>query len=160
MVGYLFVEGIKGESQDAGHKDWINLVSVEQTIHRPMEPGASGATRHRGTAYFEGILIAKEVDASTPKLAESIADGKNFPMVKIHLVTSSEAGKRIPYLMWELKNARLTSYHIRAVDEHQPPTEQLSLNFEEIKQIYDKLDKQNKSAGKIEYTWKVEEGIA
>ena len=32
------------------------------------------------------------------------------------------------------------------------------MDFEEIKQTYDKLDKQNKSQGKVEYTWKVEEG--
>jgi type VI secretion system Hcp family effector len=105
------------------------------------------------------VVVVKEVDASTPKLAEAIADGKSFPVVKIDLCTSSEGGKRVPYLQWELKNVRVTDYNVSATgDEGAVPTEQLAFNFEEIKQVYDKLDKQNKSQGKVEYTWKIEEG--
>lgn len=159
MAGYLKIGDIKGESTDEGHKDWINLLSVSQAITRPMGSGASGSTRHRATATFGDIVCVKEVDASTPKLAEAIADGKHFPKVEIHLCTSSEGGKRVPYLTWELKNARVTSYSVSgATDGGAVPTEQLSLNYEEIKQTYDKLDKENKSKGKVEYTWKVEEG--
>jgi len=47
-----------------------------------------------------------------------------------------------------------------ATDGGQPPTEQLSLNYEEIKWTYDELDKENKSKGAVETTWKVEEGTA
>ena len=161
MAAYLFIEGIKGESKDAGHEGWINLISVDQAIHRPMAGGTSGAARHRSSVIFDDVVVMKEADASTPKLAEAIADGKSFPTVKIDLCTSSEGGKRIPYLQWELKNVRVTDYNLSATgDEGAPPTEQLAFNFEEIKQVYDKLDKQNKSQGKVEYTWKVEEGTA
>lgn len=160
MAGYLKVGDIKGESNDEGHKDWINLLSVSNNITRPMGAGASGSTRHRSSATFGDVVCVKEVDASTPKLQESIADGTNFPKVNIDLCTSSEGGKRIPYLRWELKNCRVTSYSVSgATDGSQVPTEQLSLNFEEIKVTYDKLDKNNKSQGKVEYTWKIEEGV-
>ena len=160
MAGYLKLGDIKGESTDDGHKDWINLLSVSQSITRPMGAGASGSTRHRALATFGDVVCVKEVDASTPKLAEAIADGKNFDKVEIHLCTSSEGGKRIPYLIWELKKCRVTSYSVSGATEGgQVPTEQLSLNYEEIKQTYDKLDKQNKSKGKVEYNWKIEEGV-
>jgi type VI secretion system secreted protein Hcp len=159
MAAYAYIEGIKGESQDAGHEEWVNLLSVDQAIHRPISGGASGSTRHRSSVIFDDIVIMKEVDASTPKLAEAIADGAHIPTVKIHLCTSSEGGQRVPYLQWELKNVRVTDYNLSAMaDEGAVPTEQVAFNFEEIKQIYDKLDKQNKSQGKVEYTWKVEEG--
>lgn len=161
MAAYLYVEGIKGESTDSGHEGWINLMSVDQAIHRPVAAGVSGSTRHRSTVIFDDVVVMKEVDASTPKLAEAIADGKHFPLVKVHLCTSSEGGKRIPYLQWELKKVRVTDYNLSATgDEGVVPTEQLAFNFEEIKQTYDKLDKQNKSQGKVEYTWKVEEGTS
>jgi type VI secretion system secreted protein Hcp len=160
MAGYLKMGDIKGESTDDGHKDWINLLSVSNNITRPMGAGASGSTRHRSSATFGDIVCVKEVDASTPKLQEAIADGTNFPEVKLDLCTSSEGGKRVPYLKWELKNGRVTSYSVGgAADGAQVPTEQLSLNFEEIKVIYDKLGKDNKSGGKVEYTWKLEEGV-
>lgn len=159
MAGYMKIGDIKGESQDEGHKDWINLLSVSGNITRPMGAGASGSTRHRASATFGDIVCVKEVDASTPKLQEAIADGTNYAKVEIHLCTSSEGGKRIPYLTWDLKNARVTSYSVSGATEGGVPTEQLSLNYEEIKVTYDKLGKDNKSAGKVEYTWKVEEGV-
>lgn len=159
MAGYLQVGDIKGESTDDGHKDWINLLSVSSSITRPMGAGASGSTRHRSSATFGDVVCVKEVDASTPKLQEAIADGANFKSVKIDLCTSSEGGKRIPYLQYELTNARVSSYSVSgATDGSQPPTEQISFNYEEIKVTYDKLDKENKSSGKVEYTWKIEEG--
>jgi len=160
MAGYLKIGDIKGESTDDGHKDWINLLSVSNGINRPMGVGASGSTRHRSSASFGDIICVKEVDASTPKLQEAIADGTNFAKVEIHLCTSSEGGKRIPFLMWELKNCRVSSYSVSgATDGNSPPTESLSFNFEEIKVTYDKLGKDNKSAGKVDYSWKIEEGV-
>lgn len=160
MAGYLKLGDVKGESVDEGHKDWINLLSVSQNISRPMSSGVSGSTRHRASANFGDIMCVKEVDASTPKLAELIADGKHIPKVEIHLTTSSGGDKRLPYLVWELKNVRVTSYSVAgATDGGSVPTESLSLNYEEIKQVYDKLDKENKSQGKVEYTWKIEEGV-
>ena len=71
----------------------------------------------------------------------------------------SEGDKRIPYLKFVLTNARVTSYSVSGATEGGAvPTEQFSLNYEEIKWTYDELDKQNKSKGKVEATWKVEEG--
>lgn len=160
MAGYLQVGDVKGESTDDGHKDWINLLSISSSITRPMGAGASGSTRHRSSATFGDVVCVKEVDASTPKLQEAIADGTNFKTVKIDLCTSSEGGKRIPYIQYELTNARVSSYSVSgATDGSQPPTEQISFNFEEIKVTYDKLDKENKSKGKVEYSWKIEEGV-
>ena len=67
--------------------------------------------------------------------------------------------KRIPYFKFELKNARVTSYSVSGATEGGGvPTEQISLNYEEIKWTYDKLDSENKSKGKVESTWKVEAG--
>jgi type VI secretion system Hcp family effector len=159
MAGYLKLGDVKGESVDDGHKDWINLLSVSQAITRPMSSGVSGSTRHRASANFGDIICVKEVDASTPKIAEAIADGKHFPKVEIHLTTSSGGDKRLPYLTWDLKNVRVTSYSVAGATDGGVPTESMSLNYEEIKQVYDKLDKENKSSGKVEYTWKVEEGV-
>jgi len=128
---------------------------------RPVAAGASGSTRQRSSATLEDIVLVKELDKSTPKLAEAICTGVNFPKVEIHLCTSSEGGARIPYFKYELKNVRVTSYSVSgATDGGQPPTEQLSLNYEEIKWTYDELDKENKSKGAVETTWKVEEGTA
>src|SRR5690606_22967576 len=127
----------------AGHEKWIDILSVSQAISRPMGAGMSGSARHRATATLGDVVVVKQVDKSTPKLAEAICEGKNCKKVVIHLTTSSDGGSgRTPYLMWEPKNCRVTSNSVSgATDGASVPTEQLSLNDEEIKQPYDELDK-------------------
>ena len=85
MAGYVQIGDIKGESVDANHKDWINLLSVSQSVSRPMRAGISGSTRQRASADLGDIICVKEVDASTPKLIQAICDGRNYPEVKIDL---------------------------------------------------------------------------
>jgi type VI secretion system secreted protein Hcp len=159
MAGYVKLGSIVGESTEPKHSEWINLLAVSQDISRPIAAGASGSTRQRSSATLGDILLTKEVDKSTPKLAEAICKGTNFPKVEIHLCTSSEGGTRIPYFMYELKNVRVTDYNISgACDGGIPPSETLSLNYEEVKWTYDELDKENNSKGAVETSWKVEEG--
>jgi type VI protein secretion system component Hcp len=60
------------------------------------------------------------------------------------------------YLKYELKNVMISSYSVSA--ESGRPMEQFSINFEEIKVTYTE-QVAGKSSGKVEYTWKVEEGV-
>lgn len=159
MAGYIKIGDIKGEAQDKDHKEWINLLSVSQSLSRPMRAGVSGSTRQRASVDCGDIVCVKEVDASTPKLIEAICDGKNFPEVKIDLVTSTGAEGRMPFFQWELKNVRVTNYDVSgATQDGAVPTESFALNYEEIRWVYDKMDKAGSSVGKVESTWKVEEG--
>lgn len=159
MAGYLKIGDIKGESTDAKHKDWINLLSVSQGVSRPMKAGVSGSTRQRASVDCGDVVCVKEMDASTPKLISAICDGTNFGMVYIDLCTSTGAAGRVPYFQWELHNVRVTSYDVSgAATDGAVPTESFSLNFEEIKWTYDKMGKDGKSQGKLDATWKVEEG--
>jgi len=159
MAGYIKIGDIKGESVDKEHKDWINLLSVSQGLSRPMPQGASGSTRQRGSVSCGDVMLVKEMDASSPKLLEAICDGTVFPKVEIDLSTSTGAGARVPYFQWELQNVMVSDYSVSgATDDGSVPTEQFSLNYEEIKWTYDKMGKDGKSSGKVEATWKVEEG--
>lgn len=158
-AGYIKIGDIKGESQDSEHKDWINLLSVSQSITRPMSSGATGSTRQRSSATFGDVVVVKEIDKSTPKLQESIATGQVYPRVELELTNpSTDSGGR-PYLRWELTNVQITNYRVSgSVGGGAVPTESFSLNFEEIKVIYDEFGTDGTSKGKVEYTWKVEEG--
>jgi type VI secretion system secreted protein Hcp len=161
MAGYLKIGDIKGEAVDKGHKEWINLLSVNQSLTRPMSAGISGSTRQRASVSCGDVVCVKEMDASTPKLIQAICDGKVFPKVNIDLCTSTGAGARVPYYQWELINVMIADYNVSgATDGPAVPTESISLNYEEIKWTYDKMGKDGGSQGKIDASWKVEEGVA
>jgi type VI secretion system secreted protein Hcp len=179
---YIKFDGIDGEAQDKDHKGWSVIVSFSQPIHRPSS--GTDVTRRRGEVVIEDIVVVKEIDKASPKLAEAICTGKVFPKVEIHLTGPSEGSTcQGTFYIYELKNVMITSYKatgsnplayalitpapdsilpysgpfiVQAVDA---PMEELSLNFEEIKVIYTECDPSTgKSKGNVEYSWKVEEG--
>lgn len=161
MAGYLKIGDIKGESVDKGHKEWINLLSVNQSLTRPMAAGISGSTRQRASVTCGNVMCVKEMDSSTPKLIQAICDGTVYPEVEIHLCTSTGAGARVAYFLWNLVNVMVSDYSVSgATDGPAVPTESISLNYEEITWTYDKMGKDGASKGKVDASWKVEEGVA
>lgn len=159
---YIKFAGIDGESQDKDHKDWCDILSFQQGITKPGGPGATtGPTRRRGDVQFEDIVITKELDKASPKLAESLCKGSVFPLVMIELSQSYPDAGRVTYYAYELKNVQLTSYMVTnegTLDGY--PFETMTINFEEIKVTYTEIDDMGKKKGTIEYSWKVEEGKA
>jgi len=158
MAAFIKFDGLDGECQDKDHKAWSDLLSLSQGIHKPGG-GATGATRRRGDTILDDIQCTKEVDKSSPKLAEAVCNGKVFPKVTIDFTASYTDAGRVTYLRYELKNVQVNSFQLSGAGQSEAvPTESLSLNFEEIKVTYTENDNQGKKKGNVEYSWKVEEG--
>lgn len=157
MAGYIKFDGVDGECQDKDHKNWSDLGSFSQAIHKPG--GGTGATRRRGDVVLDDLLCVKELDKSSPKLAEAVCKGKVFPKVEIHLTASYTDAGRVTYYAYELKNVQVVNYSISGAGQSdQVPMEEICLNFEEIKVTYTETDSAGKKKGNVEYSWKVEEG--
>jgi len=159
MAGYIKFEGIDGEAQDKAHKAWSDILSFSQAI---AKPGAgTGQSRRRGDVVLDDLLITKEIDKASPKLAEATCNGKVFPKVEIHLTASYTDSGRVTYYAYELKNAQVVSYNIGGSSQSESvPSEEVEINFEEIKVTYTECDSTGKKKGNVEYSWKVEEGEA
>lgn len=158
-AAYIKFDGVDGESLDKDHKGWSDLVSFSQAIHQPGG-SATGATRRRGDVIMEDLTCAKELDKSSPKIAEAICKGKVFPKIEIVLTRDTDSGP-VAYYRYELTNVMVTSYQVgvKLNEEGQEvPMEDFSLNFEEIKVTYTEVDTRGGKKGNIEYSWKVEEG--
>lgn len=157
MAAYIKFDGIDGEAQDKDHKAWSDLLSFQQAISQ-TGGGATGPTRRRGDVILDDVTCTKELDKASPKLAESICKGKIHPKVEIHVTASTTDAGRVTYYAYELKNVMVTSYDISGAGQAEDvPTESFSLNFEEIMVTYTEVDREGKTKGKVEYTWKVEE---
>lgn len=160
MAAYIKFDGIEGEAKDKDHDKWTDILSFNQGVSKPGG-SATGATRRRGDTILDDIGITKELDKSSPKIAEAVCKGKVFPKVEIHLTASYTDAGRVTYYAYELTNAQVLSYTIGGSGQSEDvPTEDLTLNFEKIKVTYTETDSEGKSKGNIEYTWKVEEGEA
>lgn len=155
-AAFVKFDGIDGESKDANHLGWSDLLAITEAISKPSS-AAAGSTRQRAAAVFEDIVLVKEIDKTSVKLREGLAKGKVYPKVEIEL-TKTFGGARTTYFKYEMTNVLVTSFSMNVSgSDGDVPVEQVSLNFEEIKWTYTEFDDTGASLGNIEATWKVEQ---
>jgi len=123
-AGFIKFDGIEGESVDKDHKGWSDLLSLVESSDINED---SSSVRDQYETSRE-VIVLKELDKASPKLAESIATGKVFPTVLINMCSEAEPHCIMSY---ELINVWIASYSI-AGSENKVPVEEISLSFEKI----------------------------
>ena len=156
MAAYMKYDGIDGESQEANHIKWIDVLSFDWGIHR-REPGQTGQSRSRGAAVVEDLTLTMAYEKAAPKLQEKCLEGEVIPKLEIEFTALSRRA-RATYLKYEFKNVMITSFQTSAsgTDESGPPTVVIGNNFEEVKVTYTEFDREGKSKGNVETKFKVE----
>ncbi len=145
-AGYIKIGDIKGESSDGAHRDWIDVLSMNESIVKPS--GATGSVRRRASAQVGDIVVTKPFDMSSPKLREAITQGRTFPKVEIQF-TRAPGGAA--YYSLELKNAQISSVTGSIADGE--AVEEISISFEEIEWTY------STDSGVVQSGWKVDRGV-
>jgi type VI secretion system secreted protein Hcp len=143
-AAFMKLGDIKGEATDNEHKDWIIIESMSSAISRTTSDKAKDAQRSRGDTTLGDVVVVKELDKSSPKLAESTANGSFYDEVEIHFTRTFErTGEEIeqPYLTYKLKNVLVTSYSFHGTAAGDPlPTEQVTLGYTEVEWTYSTFD--------------------
>lgn len=106
---YLQIDGIKGESADDKHKDWIEVTSVAWSVQQPRASTVStsgGLTA--GRADLSDLSFRKLADLSSPALQQHCAMGKTIPKAKFEFMRADGDGKPICYYTVELENVMIS----------------------------------------------------
>lgn len=108
MAGDTFfkIGDIKGEAQDAKHKDEIEVMSWSWGVSQPgsMSMGGGGGS---GKASFSDLTFSHSVDKASPNLLKACASGKHIPEATI---TSRKAGEgQQEYLIVKLTDVIITN---------------------------------------------------
>ena len=84
--GFLKLKDIDGESSDAKHQGWIEIIDCTMEILQPISnaPSSAGGALI-GRADFSDLRFTKLMDKSSPQLALACAKGKHFDTVTIEL---------------------------------------------------------------------------
>lgn len=102
---YLRLDGIKGESQDHGHKEWIEISGVRWAIQQPKSATASTAGGHTAErAELSEVSFEKLCDLSSPILMQTCAMGKTIPKATLEFMRADGDGNPIKYFEIELEN--------------------------------------------------------
>ena len=130
---FLKLGNIKGEAADANHKDSIDVLawswgmSQSGTTHM----GGGGGS---GKANFQDLSVTKYVDSSSHALLGACATGEHFTKASLHV---RKAGKtQLEYITIEMKEVLVTSVSTGGSGGEDRLTENLSLNFAEVKFTY------------------------
>ena len=133
---YLQIDGIKGESMDDKHKDWIECTSVNWGVSQPRSATASTGGGHTAErCVHEEVEFTKLADLASPILLQTCSAGKTIPKAKLEFMRADGQGDRIKYFEIELENVLIGSVMPR-VEEGAIIQEVVGLKFSKIKWKY------------------------
>jgi type VI secretion system secreted protein Hcp len=107
---YLSIDGIKGESSDAGHTGWIECTSAQWGVKQPKSATASTAGGHSAErCEHKSIAITKLADLSSPILMQTCSAGRTIPKARLEFMRADGDGKPVKYYEVELENVLIGS---------------------------------------------------
>lgn len=116
---FLKIDGIDGESKDADHDKWIDVLSWSWG----ETSSSAGAASGRRSSPGEGpgtLTISKSVDKSSPKLTQACNSGRSLPKA-----TVSDGART-----YTLYNVRLSCTTSGAAGDR--PTEEIAFYYNKI----------------------------
>ncbi len=133
---YLQIDGIKGESSDGTHKDWIECLCVEWSVLQPKSATASSSGGHTAErCEHKEIAFSKLTDLATPLLLQNCSSEKTFPKAKFEFMRADGQGERIKYLEIELANVLICSVE-PSIEEGDILNETVGLKYSQVKWKY------------------------
>jgi type VI secretion system Hcp family effector len=124
---FLYIDGLTGESVDAGHPGWIELFDfnwgISQTgIVAPVRP------------LLQDFTVTKLVDRASPDLALACAQCRHFPTMIIEIVQAGAAHEGRAFMAYRLNDCIVSS--LQPATQHERLVERLTINFAEIEWRY------------------------
>ena len=154
---FLDIEGeIQGEAQDSEHKDEIDVLAWSWGMRQSgsFDAGGGGGA---GKVSVQDISVTKWIDKSTPILQLYCSNGDHFPSAKL---TVRKAGKEpLEYLIIEMTKVMITSVSTGGSGGEDKLTENVSLNFREVKVTYTPQSAEGGGEAAVEYAWNIAENV-
>jgi type VI secretion system secreted protein Hcp len=140
MPAFLKLGDIKGEATDTDHKEWILIETMQSGISRSIPEGAKDQQRTKGETSLSDIVVSRQVDKSSPKLWESVANGTFYKDVEVHFCTTVK-NKQEPYMVYKLSDVIVSSYSASFNKDGSPlPMEMIAMGFTKSEWIYSTID--------------------
>jgi type VI secretion system secreted protein Hcp len=143
---FLKINGIDGESQDAAHKNEIELSSWSWNIaqNSDMHSGSGGGS---GKATVEDLVFEHYVDRASPNLMKYCLTGKHIDQAV--LVARKAGGNPLEYLKITMGDVIVTRVTPSGSQQDARTREQVHLSFARVTQEYVVQNQQGGSGGVV-----------
>ena len=150
---YLQIDGIKGESADTAHKDWIEVKGVQWEVLQPKSATASTGGGHTAErCEHQTLAVTKLVDLASPLLMMYSSMGKTIPKAKLEFMRADGNGTPVRYYEVELENV-LIAHVNQAVHAGDILHDSVGLRFSRVKWKYTKQQIGGGSSGNTAGGW-------
>lgn len=155
---FLFIEGIKGESQDSKHANEIEIESFSMGLSNPGNP-VTGGGGGVGKVSFQDLHFTMKTNKASTSLFLACASGTH---IKEAVLTVRKAGgSQQDYYKVTLNDLLVTSYNSEGNDtlpasesgDTSVPTDQFSLNFSKVEFAVNTLDEAGRPAEGTTVGW-------
>ena len=159
---FLQIQGIKGDSSDAKHKEQSEVISYHHNIMQARGGALSAEGVHTGSrAEHDDFVITKRLDSASPTLSIYCCDGKHIPYIKLELCRAM--GEKTVFMTYEFKDGIVASIStLGSGDEDDPiPIEEISFRYGQIEWAYTPTDITGggKSRAAIRSGWSTMENV-
>ena len=130
---FLKIDGIKGESSDAQHREEIEVASFSWGTSQQGTTSAGGGGA--GKATFQDLHVVMNVSQASPQLFLACAQGRH---IKTAVLTCRKAGGRDQrdFLSFALSDVLVASYHTEGQAEGSVPVDQVSFKYAQLRIEY------------------------
>jgi type VI secretion system secreted protein Hcp len=155
MAVHMFLDlgDIKGETQDADHKDQIEILAFSWGLSQSgtMHQGTGGGA---GKVNVQDVSLTKWIDKATPALIKRCCNGKPLPEAKLTVLKAGETA--LPYLIYTFKNVMITAVSTGGSGGEDRFTENVVLNFAQFQIDYQPQGADGgKEGGAIQAGWDI-----
>jgi type VI secretion system secreted protein Hcp len=149
---FLKIEGIVGESQDANHVDWIDVLDVDWGASQPgnMTTGGGGGI---GKANFNDMHVVARLDKAAATVLKYCASGKHIGTVEVSMCKAG--GEQMEHTKFTLNEVLVTSVRYSCHKETGQLVANYSFQSAKVKQQYWPQTAQGQKGPEVQVAWDI-----
>jgi type VI secretion system secreted protein Hcp len=138
---FMQIDGIKSDSTDDKHKQWIEVISYKNGVTQPVGGSVSAQGAHTGgRADHDDFIFTKRLDSATPILYQYCCTAKHIPNIKFELCRAM--GDKTTFMVYTFKDSIIAGVHTTGTGAGNDPLpiEDVALKYGEIRWEYTPTD--------------------
>ncbi|CAM4040972.1 type VI secretion system tube protein Hcp [Bordetella tumbae] len=149
---FMKIDGANGESKDANHKNWTDIVSFSWGATQPGNM-ASGGGLGAGKASFNDLHVVARIDKAAPAVMKHCASGKHLS--KIELSVCKAGGQQIEYTKITLEDVLVSSVQLSGELNQESVTVNFAFQAAKVKQQYWEQTEQGGKGAESVVAWDI-----
>lgn len=149
MASNMFIKfkDVDGESTDANHDKWIEILSWNHSFSQPTSPLRSSSGGGTEKANHSDLSFTKSIDVATDDLLKACWNGTQYETVDLECFRADGENVPVKYLVINMEKVFISNYSISG-GGGDVPMENLSVAYGKVTYTYiDQKKEDGKSGG-------------